>query len=129
VLPPSWRALPFAPPAGAPLAPLDELPDQAGREFSFGLGKHAFRLFVVRRGSDVRGYVNRCPHMSLPLNYRPGQFLTHDGAHILCSMHLAVFRIDDGLCIGGACEGHSLDAVPLVVRDGLVYLAPLEPGP
>ncbi|HEU4410926.1 MAG TPA: Rieske 2Fe-2S domain-containing protein [Polyangiaceae bacterium] len=127
--PARWRALPFAPAPGTPLAPLDELDEGAARAFVFGEGKHAFRMFVVRRGGRVRGYVNRCPHLSLPLDYRPGQFLTHDRERILCSMHYAVFRVDDGLCVEGACEGLSLDPVPVAVVGGVLCVAPPEPDP
>jgi nitrite reductase/ring-hydroxylating ferredoxin subunit len=57
--------------------------------------------------------VNRCPHYSLPLNHRPDQFLTRDGDRIMCRQHLALFSIEDGECLDGACEGVPLEAVPV----------------
>lgn len=110
-----WQSLPHAPPPGTPLGAVDEIGD-GGREFVFGQGLNAFRLFVVRLpDGGVRSFVNRCPHYSLPLNVRPGQFLTRDGAHIMCRQHLALFDRDSGRCTSGAAEGTGLMPVALVV--------------
>lgn len=110
-----WQRLPHAPAPGAPLGTLDEV-GESGREFTFGQGLNAFRLFVVRlAGGEVRGFVNRCPHYSLPLNVRPDQFLTRDGTQIMCRQHLALFALEDGACVSGACEGNGLTPVPLAV--------------
>jgi nitrite reductase/ring-hydroxylating ferredoxin subunit len=108
--PTAWRRHPHAPPPGTDLGPVDDIADGQGREYTFGPESDLFRMFVVRRGAEVFGYLNVCPHFSLRLNYRPNQFTTRDG-EILCSMHFALFRFDDGLCISGACPGRSLDPV------------------
>ena len=120
---PAWQALPFAPSPGTALAPLATLPDGAGRELTFGKGKSMFRMFVVRRGGVVTAFVNRCPHMSLPLNSHPDEFMTSDGDRIMCRMHLAVFRTSDGMCESGACEGSALEQMAVVVKDGVVMLS------
>ena len=112
-----WRRHPHAPAMGTELGPADAIPDGQGREFTFGPAHDLFRMFVVRRGADVFGYLNVCPHFSLPLNYRADQFTTRDG-EILCSMHFALFRFDDGVCIEGACPGRALDSVPVEVTPG-----------
>lgn len=110
-----WQHLPHAPAPGTPLGPLAEVGD-GGREFVFGQGLAAFRLFVIPLpDGGVRGFVNRCPHYSLPLNVRPGQFLTRDGAHIMCRQHLALFDRASGACISGAAEGTMLTRVALVL--------------
>lgn len=89
----------------------------------FGPDHDRFRMFVVRRGADVFGYLNVCPHFSLRLNYRADQFTTREG-EILCSMHFALFRMDDGVCIDGACPGRALDPVPVeVMQDGMLRIA------
>jgi nitrite reductase/ring-hydroxylating ferredoxin subunit len=112
---PDWQSLPHAPAPGTPLGTLDEVGD-SGREFTFGQGLGTFRLFVVRlAGGGVRGYVNRCPHYSLPLNVRPDQFLTRDGAHIMCRQHLALFDRESGACLSGAAEGTALTQVSLTI--------------
>lgn len=121
--PTAWRRHPHAPAAGTELCRLDAIPDGQGRELVFGPDHDRFRMFIVRRGSEVFAYLNICPHFSLPLNYRPDQFTTRDG-EILCSMHFALFRFDDGVCISGACPGRSLDPVPIeVTADGSVRIA------
>jgi nitrite reductase/ring-hydroxylating ferredoxin subunit len=111
---PAWRLRPHAPPPGTELGPADAIPDGQGREYVFGPAHEPFRMFVVRRGREVYGYLNVCPHFSLPLNYRPDQFTTRDG-EILCSMHFALFRVSDGVCIDGACPGRALDAIPVEI--------------
>lgn len=118
-----WKKRPYAPEVGAVLGLLEEIPDGRAKEYTFGVGIAAFRMFVVRRGDEAYGYVNQCPHYSLPLNHRPDQFLTRDGSKIMCVQHLALFRIEDGACLDGACEGRALDPVPLAVRDGQIMIA------
>jgi nitrite reductase/ring-hydroxylating ferredoxin subunit len=115
--PTAWRRHAHAPADGTVLGPVDALPDGEGREYVFGPDHDTFRMFVVRRGPDVFGYLNICPHFSLRLNYRANQFTTRDG-EILCSMHFALFRFDDGVCLEGACPGRSLDPVPVEVTPG-----------
>jgi len=119
-----WRLRPRAPAPGTDLGPLDALPDGDAAEFVFGRGKSAFSMFVVRRGDDVYGYLNICPHYASPLNYRAGQFLNDDGSRIRCTMHFAEFRIEDGFGVAGAAENCWLDPVPVVVRDGRLLIAP-----
>jgi nitrite reductase/ring-hydroxylating ferredoxin subunit len=117
-----WKKRPFAPAQGDLLGPLDEIVDGKAKEYSFGVGIAAFRMFVVRQGEAAYAYVNQCPHYSLPLNHRPDQFLTHVGDKIRCVQHLALFRIEDGACLDGACEGRSLDPVPVEITDGLIRI-------
>jgi nitrite reductase/ring-hydroxylating ferredoxin subunit len=125
-----WRLRPRAPEPGSVLGPLDEIPEGRGREFLFGRGKSAFSMFVIRRGRDVWGYLNLCPHFSLPLNYRAGEFMNEDGSLIRCSMHFAEFTIEDGECVAGAATGCALDPVPVHVDpEGRVVIGPPAPGP
>lgn len=112
----SWQLRPQAPTVGTIIGQLGEVPDGGSKEFIFGAGINAFRLFIVRRGGDCLAYLNLCPHYSLPLNVREHEFLTRDGARIMCRRHLAIFTIDDGLCIEGACTGSRLEAVPVSVN-------------
>jgi len=110
-----WTLRPQAPSIGTVLGPIGQWADGAAREFVFGAGLNAFRMLVVRKGSRVFGYVNLCPHYSLPLNVRADEFLSRDGTRIMCRRHLAIFAIEDGLCIDGACIGSALDRVPLQI--------------
>lgn len=121
-----WRTRPRAPAPGTRLASLAELADGTAKEFVFGRGTTVFSMFAVRKGSEVFGYLNLCPHYSQPLNHRKGQFLNEDGSLIRCTMHFAEFRIEDGYGVSGAAERCWLDPVPLVVRDGEIIIAAPE---
>ena len=112
-----WRLRPRAPSPGTVLGPLAEVPEGRGKEYLFGRGKSAFSMFVVRRGSEVWGYLNICPHFSLPLNDRAGEIMNEDGTLIRCSMHFSDFRIEDGFCVAGPCSGESLLALPVRLDD------------
>lgn len=118
----AWALRPFAPALGTVLAPLTEIPDGGSREFSFGAGINLWRMFVLRRVERVYGYLNLCPHYSMPLNHRDNEFMSRDGSMIMCRQHLALFRVEDGACAGGACDGRSLDRIPLQIQDGMVVI-------
>ena len=102
---------------------LDDLGESAARGFSLGAGDWPLRGFVVRIKDQVRGFINSCPHARHPLNFKPHQFLTMDGALILCASHGALFEKLTGYCVAGPCAGQSLRTVPLEVTDGYVMLA------
>lgn len=108
------------------LCRLEEIPDGEARGFDAAPGGFT-GLFAVRRGAEVRVYVNSCPHIGVPLDWAPHRFLTRDGKRIICAVHGAEFRIDDGECIHGPCLGDRLEAVMIAVKDGLV-LVPADAG-
>lgn len=121
-----WRTRPRAPQPGTVLGPLEDIIDGGAKEFIFGRGTTVFSMFVVRRGEQVYGYLNICPHYSSPLNHRAGQFLNDDGSRIRCTMHFAEFRIEDGFGIAGAAQNCWLDPVPVRVEQGMIVLC--RPG-
>ncbi len=108
-----WQEEREAPAAGTVLCDLEEIPDGEGKEFRFGTGRFPFRMFVIRRQEQVWGYLNSCPHLRAPLNFRPDRFLTYDQEHILCAVHHALFEVEDGFCVDGPCAGQSLIPVPV----------------
>lgn len=113
----------MAPPAAPQLlCRLEEIPDGQGLGFAFGQGESGTLIFVVRQGVRVHGYRNSCPHIGTPLDMVPDRFMTQDGRHILCMTHGARFRVYDGYCFTGPCQGQSLAKVAVAVRDGAVYL-------
>lgn len=65
-------------------------------------------LVAVRRGNQAWVYRNHCPHFSVPLDFRPGEFCTYKNRLIMCAHHSAMFRFEDGLCVDGPCEGAHL---------------------
>jgi nitrite reductase/ring-hydroxylating ferredoxin subunit len=119
----AWRSLPCAPPEGAALCTLEEIPDNGAREIVFGEGGDCFRLLLLRAGARVFGYHNCCPHFSIPLNYEPDVFHVFDGEVLMCAHHTAMFRVEDGSCFDGPCAGASLLAVPVETQAGQVRIA------
>lgn len=110
---PGWRDHPAAPRRGTALCALGDLVDGEGREFTFGAPDLPLRIVVVRRGDRAWAYVNCCPHNYVPLNDQPDRFVTFDHEWLICSIHGAIFRYEDGYCEDGPCRGRSLEAVDL----------------
>jgi nitrite reductase/ring-hydroxylating ferredoxin subunit len=110
-------------PAGVPLCALDALPNPGARNFVLQIREAYFHGFVVRKGDQVFGYVDRCPHAGFPLAQELDRYLTRDGDLIMCSWHGALFRPHDGLCVGGPCGGARLTPWPVEVADGVVRTA------
>lgn len=79
----------------------------------FSLGRTAG--FVVRAEGRVRGFVNRCPHLGIELNWLPERFLDSGGSFIQCATHGALFTLNTGECIAGPCAGDAL--TPLEIRE------------
>lgn len=113
----------WATPAGVALLPLDGIADGHARNFVLQLRAGRFHGFVVRRGEAVHGYVDRCPHAGVSLARELDDYLGPDGALIACSWHGALFRIEDGLCVGGPCVGQRLTPWPVAVLDGVIRTA------
>ena len=104
---------------GHKLCALESVPDGGCIEFT-GLGEHA--ILVIRAGEQLKAFVNNCPHFSLPLNSRPGEFLLMSGGRIMCAHHCSVFRLSDGRCTEGPAAHTALEEVAVTVRDGQVFV-------
>jgi nitrite reductase/ring-hydroxylating ferredoxin subunit len=109
--------------AGISLGPLDQIADGAARNYVLQIGANRFHGFVVRKGEQVFGYVDRCPHAGLPLAQQLDQYLTPDGGLIACSWHEAIFTVEEGTCVGGPCVGAKLSPWPVTVSEGRVVTA------
>ena len=84
--------------------------------------------FVVRLDGCVHGYLNRCGHMPMELDWREGEVFDAEGHDLICSTHGATYAADSGKCLGGPCSGTPL--VPLLVeeRDGKVFFKGIDDG-
>ena len=105
---------------GSVLCRLDEIEDPGSKGLETIDGQDPF--FVVRRDGAVFGYRNSCPHYNAPLDWKPDAFLSYEKTLIHCSMHSALFRIEDGMCIAGPCPGEALEPVPVGIVDGKIVL-------
>lgn len=94
-----------------------------------GAGGSSVRVtaFVIRHQGRARGFVNRCAHVPIELDWLPGRFFDEDGARLLCSVHGAEYDPSSGACLGGPCAGRGgLRRLTVDERDGGVWL--LEDG-
>lgn len=100
------------------LCSISDIPDGESRGFEY----QEMSLAAIRQGDKVYIYHNSCPHLGLPLEWQPDQFLNNDKSLIQCCTHGALFTIDEGLCISGPCHGASLTAVDCRIEDGEVFV-------
>jgi nitrite reductase/ring-hydroxylating ferredoxin subunit len=113
------------------ICPLDDISNRRGRAFQLlqrapDGGQKAFSIFVVRWGSQVFGYVNRCPHTGANLDWERNQFLDPGGQRLMCGKHGALFEIGTGRCVEGPCAGQGLEPVPVAVIGGDVCVIGVE---
>ncbi|MFW6322933.1 MAG: PfkB family carbohydrate kinase, partial [Guyparkeria sp.] len=82
-------------------------------------------LIVTRDGERVCAWRNVCPHNGSPLSRDHHDFLEpHEGVpRLRCNVHQAYFRLEDGLCIEGPCEGERLQPVEIERVGNRIYLA------
>jgi nitrite reductase/ring-hydroxylating ferredoxin subunit len=82
--------------------------------------------FVVRYRGRPQGYLNRCAHVAMELDWQEGVFFDADGRDLLCSTHGATYDTASGRCVGGPCVGKALVKLRLEERDGGVYFMGFE---
>lgn len=71
--------------------------------------------FVVRYGGKVYGYLNRCAHVPVELDWFKGEFFESSKLYLMCSTHGAIYAPETGACTGGPCRGGRLR--PIAVRE------------
>jgi nitrite reductase/ring-hydroxylating ferredoxin subunit len=107
----------------AVLCRADEIAEGEAKSVIIGEGKDRRDIVVVRRHGQIRAYENSCPHQAMPLETFPDKFLNEDGSLFVCSTHGARFRVEDGFCISGPCEGKSLRALEITIVGDILSLA------
>lgn len=119
----TWDQFPNAPARGAALCPAEQVADGQALMLALGESEKPFRLILARSGERLFAYVNACAHFGVPLAARQEQLRFGPHEYLMCNVHYARFRWQDGYCYRGDCEGDSLVPVPVVERDGLVHIA------
>lgn len=77
-----------------------------------------WHIVIVRWDRKLYGYINRCPHQGVNLDWEPNQFFDGNGTRLVCGKHGSLFEVATGLCIEGPCSGAHLESVRLSVLDG-----------
>ena len=89
--------------------------------------------FVVRHGGRVVGYLNRCAHVPVALDWFEGEFFDSGKLYLMCSTHGALYAPESGACVGGPCRGGHLRPIAVREADGRISWQPdqqvREPAP
>lgn len=103
-----------------PLCNSAELVDAGlGVPFDVVYGGQTCRAFAIRFEGRVYGYLNRCMHVAMEMDWQPNRFFDDSGQWLLCATHGAMYDPASGKCRGGPCRS-GLIQIPLVERDGVV---------
>ena len=74
---------------------------------------------VSQHADDVAVYLDLCPHARTELS-TTGNYLSEDKARIMCEVHGATFKLNDGSCDRGPCKGETLAKIPFEVASDIV---------
>lgn len=101
---------------------MSDIPSQKARGFHLSIvgddgNKKPFSILVVRWGKQVFGYLNKCPHDGVNLDWERNQFFDPNGIRLMCGKHGALFELGTGMCLDGPCKGRGLTPVALKIID------------
>ncbi len=105
------------------LCTLADLDATGAKGVTLGTPPDVREIVVVQTADGVRAYANRCPHMYSTLETFPDRFLDETRKHLVCSTHGARFRVTDGFCVSGPCQGYGLEPVAIKIEESSVMLA------
>jgi nitrite reductase/ring-hydroxylating ferredoxin subunit len=114
-------------PAGRVIAQVQDLKPGSVKKFWLICQKYRVDAFLVNDGGRFYAYVNRCRHMSTPLDFIRNRFVSEDGRYLMCYTHGALYEPASGLCVAGPCKGESLYPLPVRV-DGREVLVGCPEG-
>ncbi|MCI0732695.1 MAG: Rieske 2Fe-2S domain-containing protein [Methylococcaceae bacterium] len=100
---------------------LDDLNEVDCLEFVLFEKNTETKGFVVKVRNRIVAYKNQCPHAGVPLNWQENKFLDLVGSYIQCTLHGALFQIENGRCIWGPCKGQSLKPIATWVENNRLY--------
>ncbi|WAC59033.1 Rieske (2Fe-2S) protein [Brevundimonas sp. SL130] len=99
---------------GFVLGPAASVEDGQARGFP---GPDGRKIIVVRRNGRLFGWIDSCPHFEggTPMAWKTDAYLDGTGQYLACHSHGALFDIETGACVLGACLGKSLTPARLYV--------------
>jgi nitrite reductase/ring-hydroxylating ferredoxin subunit len=109
-------------PGGTVIAKVEDVAPGSVKKFWLICQKYRIDAFLINHGGNFFAYVNRCRHMTTPLDFIRDEFLSEDRRHLMCYTHGALYEPHTGLCIAGPCKGESLFRLPLLVDRGEVLV-------
>ncbi len=71
----------------------------------------------------IVAYRNLCRHLPVPLDGGTGELLSEDGMHLVCGTHGATYRLHDGYCVDGPCEGMALQQLYVREAGGDIFVS------
>lgn len=77
---------------------------------------------VARKAGRIYAYANICRHVPLTLDLGDGDVSSADRLVFLCHHHGARYRIEDGKCLYGPCDGEHLFKLETEELDGELIL-------
>lgn len=108
-----------------PICDASQLADGGkGIRFPVTAGGEDASGFVIRYRGKVYGYLNRCAHVSIELDWSEGEFFESTGAYLMCSTHGAMYMPETGKCAGGPCRGGRLRPIIVTEHDNRVFWTP-----
>jgi nitrite reductase/ring-hydroxylating ferredoxin subunit len=109
-------------PGGRVIARVEEIQPGSVKKFWIICQKYRVDAFLVNDRGNFHAYVNRCRHMTTPLDFVRDQFFSEDGRHLMCYTHGALYEPATGVCVAGPCKGESLYPLPVRVEQGEVLV-------
>jgi nitrite reductase/ring-hydroxylating ferredoxin subunit len=103
------------------LCKLSELENNQSKGFEI---ENDLSVFLVKKGDQVFGYKNFCPHLGVNLEWQKDQFLDSTNTLIQCAMHGALFSIESGLCVSGPCRGQHLQPIDIELKGNDIFYSP-----
>lgn len=108
---------------GRVVARVEEMRPGSVKKFWLICRKYRVDAFLINYQGTFHAYVNRCRHMTTPLDFVRYQFFTEDGSRLICLTHGALYEPASGLCVEGPCRGLSLYRLPVLVERGEVLVS------
>ncbi len=104
------------------LCSIHDLEDDQAKGFSL----EGLSLVAVKKDGQYYVYKNSCPHLGIPLEFMPDEFLDMERRFIQCANHGALFEIETGACIAGPCTGQSLKSVSFKIHGEHIVITQSE---
>ena len=104
----------------------EELRDGVVRTARLGQDADGLPVMALLLRDDsgvIVAYRNLCQHLPVPLDGGTGELLSDDGAHLICGTHGATYRLHDGYCVEGPCEGLALQRLYVRKEGGDLYVS------